>query len=192
MSLLDSLLDQLGGERLSEMSRAIGADQQSTGRGIEAALPVMLGALSNNARSPEGAASLERALETDHDGGLLEQLSGFLKTGDNVPGDGILRHVFGEKRPQMEAGISRMAGLDLKSVSRLLPMLAPIVMGLLGKKKRSGGLDGGGLRDLLGGERQEVERRSPKARSMLGSLLDSDGDGDFDLGDVKGLFGKLF
>jgi len=58
-------------------------------------------------------------------------------------------------------------------VAKLLPILAPIVMGYLGKKLRGGGLDAGGLGSLLGGEREEVRKQD----SGLGGLMDLLGGG---------------
>ena len=74
-------------------------------------------------------------------------------------------------------------------------MLAPLVMGMLGKNQRQQGLDIGGLTDLLGGERKAAQKRAPEAVDLIGSLLDSDGDGSVtdDLAKLGGnLLGGLF
>ncbi len=79
-------------------------------------------------------------------------------------------------------------------VTKLLPMLAPVVMGALGRQKRQRGLDAGGLASMLGAERSDMERANPAA-GMLGKLLDQDGDGSA-VDDIarlgKGLLGGLF
>ena len=67
-----------------------------------------------------------------------------------------------------------------------------VVLGALGKKKREEGLDSSGLAGLLGSVKKEIERREPSSAGLLGSLLDQDGDGDTDLGDVAKCLGKLF
>ncbi len=75
----------------------------------------------------------------------------------------------------MEQSLSRSSGLDVGTITKLLPLLAPIVMGMLGKQQRQQGLDAGGLAGMLSGEQARVERQAP---GMLGKLLDADGDGD--------------
>jgi hypothetical protein len=68
-------------------------------------------------------------------------------------------------------------------------------MGALGKTKRDRGLDAGGLAQLLMGEREEAGKKAPQAAGLLGSLLDSDGDGEVadDLAKIGGsLLGSLF
>jgi hypothetical protein len=51
------------------------------------------------------------------------------------------------------------------------------------------------LAGLLGQERQTMERQEPQAMGALSTLLDTDGDGDFDMGDIAkhgmGLIGKF-
>ncbi len=193
-ALLDIILGKLQGGNLDELSKSVGADKQATGNALAAALPVLIGALNRNTNDPSGAASLEKALESsDHDGSLLDNLSGFLKQGNTGMGDGILKHILGGKRGNVESGIAKSSGLDADTIGKLLPMLAPLVMSALGKRKRESNLGAGALSDLLSGEERQLEQRAPKSSSFIGGLLDQDSDGDFDLGDVtKGLLGKLF
>lgn len=194
MSLLDMLSQQLGGDATAQISRQLGTDETTTNKAIAGALPMLIGALARNAAKPEGAGSLAGALERDHDGSVLDDLSGFLKNPEQGSGDGILRHTLGGKRGAVEHQINRASGLESGAVSKLLPMLAPLVMGALGKAQRQGGLDAGGLASMLEGERQAADR-SLGQLGGLGALLDSDADGDVDAGDVAkvgmGLLGKL-
>ena len=176
-SLFDLLSSQLGGDVIGQISRQIGADEESTSRAISGALPMMMAAISRNAQSPDGAASLFNALKRDHDGGLLDDLGGFLGQAETEPGEKILGHVFGNRRSSVENGLSQMSGLNLGKIGKLLPILAPILLAALGRKRRSRSLDPGGLTDFLNTERHEAEQAAPREFSMLESFLDRDGDG---------------
>jgi hypothetical protein len=195
-SLLETLTQQLGGNAMQEITRQLGTDEGTARNATGAALSTLLGALSRNASQPSGAESLHRALAKDHDGSVLDNLQGFLGNAQAGPGEGILRHVLGSRRGRVERGLSQASGMDAGSVGKLLTMLAPVVLGALGKQQRQDHMDTGALAGLLGGERQEMERRQPQAAGMLGGLLDTDGDGDVDLSDMAkhgaGLLGKLF
>lgn len=195
-TLLDTLMDQLGGDQLEQMSGRLGTDRQTTRNAVGAALPTLLGALARNASRPEGAQALHGALDRDHDGSVLENLSGFLSQAESGPGKDILRHVLGNRQPAVEAGIGRTSGMRGESAGQLLAMLAPLVMGALGQEQRRRGLDASALAGYLGEERVQVERRAPKEVSLLAGLLDTDADGDVDAGDITrhatGLLGKLF
>lgn len=178
MSDLNSLLAQaLSGGTLKRISRQIGADEGSTASAISATLPILLGAMDRNTDQPGGADSLFNALQRDHDGSILDDLSGFLGGASSGPGDAILGHVLGGKRGSVENGLSRASGLDMGSIAKLLPILAPIVMGALGKMQRQQGFDAGGLSGFLTNERRRAETEQPDAMSALGNLLDTNDDG---------------
>jgi hypothetical protein len=74
-------------------------------------------------------------------------------------------------------------------------MLAPMVMGMLGKAKRERNFDIGGLSRTLAGEREAATQASPGLGDLLGGLLDSNRDGSVADDVVKmggGLLGSLF
>lgn len=205
--LMGILGRQLSGDALSQIGSAIGADEQSTQKAIAAALPALLGGLARNATSSsQGATALASALDRDHDGSVLDDvgglLSGFLGgsagsggglgsllgaavgmlggggASKSLDGDGILGHVLGDRRATLERGVSRASGLDLAAVAKLLPLLAPMVMGALGRLKHDRGLDAGGLAGMLSEEQRGLERRAPGMKSGgLMDMLDQNDDG---------------
>lgn len=193
-SMFDMLQGQLSGGALAQVSQRLGADQGQTQQAVAAALPMLLGALARNAAKPEGAAALHQALTRDHDGSALNDLAASVNRSDLTDGNAILGHVFGKRRGTVETGVSRLSGLDGARTGQLMAMLAPLVMGALGRTQREKGLDASGLASALAGERQGVE----KATGGLGgltALLDADGDGqiaDDLLEKGKGLLGGLF
>lgn len=67
-------------------------------------------------------------------------------------GTKILGHIFGDNQDAVTQNLAAKSGLDMGSIAKMLPALAPIVMGMLGKKKAGGGLDAGGLAGMLQGE----------------------------------------
>jgi len=79
-------------------------------------------------------------------------------------------------------------------MAKLLPMLAPIVMGAGGRQRRAQRMDATSLAGMLGAERQQMEQSNP-GLGMLGKLLDQDGDGSVadDIAKMgRGLLGGLF
>ena len=128
LNIGDLLNQTIGSGEVEQMSRVIDADPQQTSSAISAALPLLLGGLSRNAASGDGASSLLGALDRDHDGSVIDDLMGYLGQGNSAQGAGILSHVFGDRRSVVEQGVSRASGLDISKVAQLLPLLAPIVM----------------------------------------------------------------
>lgn len=196
-ALLDLLSQRMSDDLVGRLADQIGAERMGTRDAITAALPVLVGGLARNARG--GAEGLDRALAEDHDGSLLDNLGALLgrssgggaltDAGSGVPGgfsvdrraadgDGILKHLLGDRRAVVETGISKASGLDVQKVAKLLPLLAPIVMSALGKLRAERGLDAGGLAGLLDRERTELEAQVEGGPGAgLAGLLDRDGDG---------------
>ena len=192
MSISDLLTQQLQGGAIRQIAGQIGADEGSTGKALSAALPLLMGAMAANAGSQDGATSLAGALDRDHDGSILDNIGGLLSGAAQSPGNGILKHLLGNKRSAVEQQVSAVSGLNLQSVSQLLMIVAPMVMGVVGKTKRQQGLDVGGLASMLAGERQAIsDQAGGAAGNMLSSLLDKDGDGDV-MDEVGGMLGGLF
>jgi hypothetical protein len=173
-TMLEALAAQLGGSSVQNLARTIGADQATTQKALGAALPFLVSALAKNATTPQGAQALHQALSRDHDGSVLDDLAGSLASPNTQTGEGILRHVLGDRRQAVEAGIGKASGLDARGVSTMLAALAPVVMGMLGRTQRQQGLDTSALTQMLQGEQQ---RAAAPALGGLARLLDADGDG---------------
>ena len=196
--LLDLARQQLQGDTINSLSQSIGATPDQTQQAIGAILPSLLGGLARNASNPEGEEQLHNALQRDHDGSLLDHLGGLFGGSQAPPvsekttqGGAILDHILGNKRQRVETGVSQSSGLSSGQVMKLMAMLAPLLMGILGKKSQQSELSPGGLGELLRDESQQVE--SSAGGGLLSRMLDQDGDGDLDMMDMmKFGAGKLF
>lgn len=183
--MIGQLTEQLGG----------GVDKQQTAVATTGILGTLMTAMAKNAATPDGAAALNNALEKDHDGGILEDVMGMItgKSGAandrTMNGAGILSHVLGQRQSGAVDMISKMSGLNQNSTSQLMVMLAPMVMGMLGKTKKQNNLDAGGISDLLNGFSKQQKDQNP-AMGMIESFLDKDGDGSI-ADDVAGIGMKL-
>jgi hypothetical protein len=174
------MLEQILEGQNDRISSRIGADPTATRGAVQAAIPALLAALSGEART-ERADGLRAALERDHDGAILDQLTDYLDgTSQLSPrttnGTGILEHVLGDDQQDMARALSARSGIDLGSMGNLLALLAPILMGMLGKQGRSSGGGGISLPDLggiLGRETESARSRNPD----LGDILDKFGSG---------------
>jgi len=182
-TLIDDLSAQLQGPTLSQLSREVGADEATTAQAMRMALPMLIGGLANGVETPAGAQSLNQALDRDHDGSLLDNISMLMGGATSgaadmaVPralnGEGILGHILGGRREPVQQGIGQATGLSGQQIGRLLVMLAPLVMAYLGRRKRELGTD-----DIAGqvrAERQEVERRAPDLGGILGQMFGGGG-----------------
>ncbi len=172
MDITDLLKGPIGNILIDNVAGQFGLNKKEAGSAVSTAVPVILGGLNRNAKSEKGAASLSKALESKHDGGLLDNLGSLLSgsgLGDlQKDGGGILGHVFGDKTNAVQAAAAKQAGISTDKMAGIFTMLAPIVMAYLGKQKKSGQVSAGGLGDLLGGL---LGGGSQKSSGGLGDLL---------------------
>jgi hypothetical protein len=187
-SLQDLLGQEQGNAAVDQIGQTAGLDPSTTSSVIQTALPAILGGLANNAATPDGAESLNKALEQHHDGSLLDNLGGLgsmIFGGETqappppqADAGGILGHIFGNSQGQVAQQVSNQTGVSTGQVAQVLMMLAPIVMSYLGRQKQQQGVDAGGLGGLIGGL---LGGQSSAAAGGIGglasSVLDRDGDG---------------
>ena len=100
--MVDELLQQLQGAPMQQMAQSLGESEAQTQQAVHAAIPMMLGALGNNAQSAGGADALFGALQRDHSGGpdLGGLLGSLLGGGNNNSaaslGGALLGSIFGD------------------------------------------------------------------------------------------------
>ena len=188
--LTDLLGAALSEENIRQIASQLGASGSQVQSAIGMALPALLQGLQRNAADPQGAKSLANALQRDHDGSILDDLMGFLSNAQQGPGAGILRHVLGDKREVVQQGIGKAAGINPSQVGGLLEMLAPLVMGALGKTTRQQGAGVGSLFDLLGQATYQMQQRQPQAFNLVNMLLDQNHDGSV-MDDVARMLGNF-
>lgn len=215
MDLMGLLQGQLNNNTLSQLSQQAGIeDEGKTKDAANQVFSALIGAMSKNATKEGGADALNKALERDHDGSMLDNLSGLFgssnkptlptspfavnnDTSNNLSersanGMGILKHVLGSNQGGMVNTLSQTLGMNQTSTLSLMASLAPMVMGTLGKAKNQQNLNSGGIANLLTNQHQQNVQQNSKLTGIMG-MLDQDGDGNVmdDLGNMLGgFFGK--
>ena len=202
-SLTDDLASQLQGAPVQRVAQQLGIEPSQASSAVSAALPLLMGALGRNASQPEGAQALFGALQNDHAGGDLGSVLGAVLGGAQnrqTDGAGILGHIFGGSQERAQAGVAQATGLQSGQAGQLLKILAPIVMAYLARRmfqQREGtqagaaNADPDALSGILGQEQQEIRQQGGVGGSLLGAVLDQDGDGQLGIGDLMKIGGGL-
>ncbi|SHL21535.1 protein of unknown function [Pseudonocardia thermophila] len=179
MSPVDEILSQIP---MQQLAGQLGVDVETAAQAARTALPALLGGIQANTADPGGASSFAKAVE-QHDPSLVE--GGVdLNQVDVNDGQKIVGHVFGANQNQVVQQLSGAggsgSGIGQELISKLLPILAPIVMSWLAKQLTGNNAQaqagGGGIGDVLGG--------------LLGGVLGGAGGqqqgGGIDLGSLLG------
>ncbi len=190
---LEALLGLLQGQDIGNLASQVGGNEGEVKNGVMAALPAMLAALGKNAGTEKGAEELNNALEKKHDGSILDNLSGYLSNPDLKDGAGILNHLFGNQTSNVANAVSQSSGLDTNGSMKMLQMLAPILMGILGQQKKQNNLDAKGLGNLTSmlASNFGSEAGTSGIMETVTNLLDANKDGNV-VDDIMGIVGKFF
>lgn len=189
MNLLDLVSGPVGQQVISGLSKQTGTSDSKVSSAVSMALPLLLSQMNKNASTPQGAESLNNALN-DHQGSVLDNISGLLSSGNMADGLGILGHVFGDKQNRVAQNIGKQSGLSTGNVLQILATLAPIVMGFLGKEKQTNNIDQSGITGMLGGLLGGMQQSNQSEMSMIEKMLDQNGDGSI-MDEAMDIGGKL-
>ena len=191
-AITEMITRQVAGGAAGQMAQRLGISENTARTAVNLAVPLILAALARNASQPQGAQELHEAVKQDHDGSILDNLMSYLGNPQAAKGSGILDHALGGQRPVVENNLAQATGLDQNSAGGLLEMVAPLVMGALGRQQQENALDPQGLSQYLGEQQQEAQAADPSLMGTLRSMLDSNRDGSVtdDLSRIAGNFYK--
>ena len=176
MNLIDLITGNAGNQVASQAENKFGISKNQIIALLAVAAPLVISYLRKKSQEdPNEAEALNNALDKDHDGSILDnpaQVESRLQEGGS-----ILDHIFGGQKGQVENQLSQNTGISMDKIGPVLAMLAPLIMGYIGKEKQSSGVNsGGGLGDLLGGilggaQNQAQAEPSNPLNDILGSVL---------------------
>ena len=176
MNLIELITGNAGNQVASQAENKFGISKNQIIALLAVAAPLVISYLRKKSQEdPNEAEALNNALDKDHDGSILDnpaQVESRLQEGGS-----ILDHIFGGQKAQVENQLSQNTGISMDKIGPVLAMLAPLIMGYIGKEKQSSGVNsGGGLGDLLGGilggaQNQAQAEPSNPLNDILGSVL---------------------
>ena len=170
LSLLQSGLDL--NSLIGTFSKELDADEKKVSKATNMILPMMLMGMSKNVQSKNGLASLFDALDDHKDNDLSDSGSFFDKL-DLSDGKKILGHLFGGETKSIEKEVAKESGLKQADTGKLMAMIAPILMAVLGNKKKSQkGFDSSSLLTMvmgLAGTKSSASKSTGKTTSKTAS-----------------------
>ncbi|RNA63582.1 DUF937 domain-containing protein [Chryseobacterium nematophagum] len=174
MSLIDLLTGNTGNQVAQQAENKFGISKNQIIALLAIAAPLIISHLRNKSQDAKEAEALNTALDKDHDGSILNNTSQAEER--QTEGSSILSHIFGGEKQNVESSLSQNTGISIDKIGPILAMLAPVIMGYIGKEKQQNNVGAGGLGDLLGGilgnaSNQAQEQQSNPLNDILGSVL---------------------
>src|SRR5690554_5763666 len=111
MHISDLLSGPTGKILLGNVTSQLGMDKKQASNAIGVAVPAILSGLTKNAQSKKGAESLDKALSSKHDGGILSDLAATFGDMSALQKDGnsILEHIFGNNKNAVQTAAAKQA-----------------------------------------------------------------------------------
>ncbi|MGO4707614.1 DUF937 domain-containing protein [Chryseobacterium sp. 2TAF14] len=174
MSLIDLLTGNTGNQVAEQAENKFGISKNQVIALLAVATPLVISYLRNKSQDNKEAEALNNALDKDHDGSILDDTSQL--EARQSEGGSILSHIFGSEKGNVENQLSQNTGISIDKIGPILAMLAPLIMGYIGKEKQQNNVGSGGLGDLLGGilggaQTQAQQQQSNPLNDILGSVL---------------------
>jgi Bacterial protein of unknown function (DUF937) len=178
-NLVSLVMQFLTPDLIGRIAAALGLDRNMVQSAITAVVPALLAGLTGAAAKPGGAQNVVDAIKQQS--GVLDSFAKTLGSGGQSSlidtGSRLLTSLLGGQEQSALAGaVAKFSGLSQSASGSLLGMLAPIVMGTIGKHIGARNLDANSVASLLGAQKDQIAQALPSSFSnLLGGtrLLDS-------------------
>ena len=155
MNMMDMIMQAAGGQAPQQIGQQFGLNQQQSQSAISALLPAISTAMKQNTSNPQGLAGLLGALQNGSHDQYLDNPAQLNQPQATTEGNAILGHLFGSKDvSRAVAGhAAQKSGVGADVLKKMLPMVAMMAMGSLGKQTRGAGMfsqaAGGGMQGMI-------------------------------------------
>jgi OOP family OmpA-OmpF porin len=171
-SLMDAIKGYLTPDVVRSASTLVGESESSTRQTLNGAVPTVLSGLTSMASTPTGASSLATLIRDGGFGSAVDNVSSLFSGGSATSGmlsvgSQLMGKIFGGRSSAVSDLLARSGGVSSASATSLLSLVAPLVMGVLGKRASAQGLDASGLANSLLAEKSDIAAAAPAGLSQL-------------------------
>ena len=165
-SIMEEFLRSLGPEVSDQLSANLGIERNAVEQMLPQLGPMILGGLKRQKDNFGGQERVDHILNKHGSADVLDNIGDFFSAQvQNQNADPRLGGLLGDSGLQATNALSKQFNLDGNTAMKIIPMLAPIILGFLTKTRDQGGAGSAGI----------------------ASMLDRDGDGSI-LDDVAEMF----
>ncbi|MEO5967881.1 MAG: OmpA family protein [Ferruginibacter sp.] len=170
-NLIEMVKGYFTNEFTNQAASSLGENSSGVSKALSAIIPAGLAGILQKVTSSSSGAndilSMAKGAIGNISGGVPNVAVDSLHSDDN----NIVSNLFGSNKSGVVSAISRFAGLKDSSISSLLSMGLPAIMGILGKHADENNLTASGLSGLLTSQKDNIMQAMPSGLSSIGSLL---------------------
>lgn len=174
-NLIEAAKGLFTNDLVNKASAYLGESENTVVKAIGGIIPSLLGGVADKATSShnDAVAVTNLAKETDSEGFPGNLGNFFDNDGGGLlsKGAGLLSNLFGQgKTDMLSTVISQFSGAKSSSITSLLSMAAPAILGMLGKHANTNNLSADGLASMLSSQKANITNALPSGLN-LGSLF---------------------
>ena len=166
-SIFEDLSGLLSSSVTKDLGKAVGLKPDLVTKGMAVIGPLVTSALANKASTPAGQAELMNLLPKD---GVTSILGNLAKSVTGGAGTDMLSSILGSGAGAVGATLDRALGFK---ASALLPVVMPLILGLISKANTEKNLGAGGIATLLSNETTNFQKAGGEAAGLVKDALDA-------------------
>ncbi len=174
MNLIQLTKDEVGDLFVDNVSKYLKEDATKVRLCYEAALPSMMDMYAKTTNDDSGLKKIWKLVTTEgYDGRVFEGGMNDLFKGGNSTfslmdrGESLINTFLGDWQYSLINGLANFSGVQHSSASGIIKMIAPLALGMIGKKSKDNELDMNGLKRLLSSQRGHIGASLPSGFSHI-------------------------
>ena len=171
-NLLSAAKGYLTPDVVRKASAMTGESEAATRQAMYGGVASVFSGLANTASTSDGVSNVANLTRDPSYGNVLNNFSsafgGGVETNSMMrSGQGLLGKIFGDRSGGVTDAVARASGVSSSSSGKIMSMIAPMAIGVLGKHAAARGLNSTGLANSLMEQRQEFAAAAPAGISNL-------------------------
>jgi outer membrane protein OmpA-like peptidoglycan-associated protein len=169
---MDAVKGYLTPDLVRNASTLVGESESSTRQTLNGTVPCILSGLTSMVSSREGAGAFAGMLRDPSFGQVVDNASTLFSGGratENVlnAGTSMMGKIFGNRSSSVTEAVSKYGGVSASAGTSLLGLVAPLIMGVLGKRASAQGLDSSGMVNALLSEKGDISAAVPPGIAQM-------------------------
>lgn len=154
-NLMNSTQNFMTPDFFSKASALLGQPVDKIQSGLKSVIPTFLMGLVNKGSSPQGASSIVNLVNSNN---LTTSVA---PANINDPeyvhkGENVLNGIFGSNLNSVTSTLGQTTGLGSSSITKLLSVIAPMIMGVVGSKIKSENLNASGVQNFFSQQKSTI------------------------------------
>ena len=171
-NLLSAAKAYLTPDVVRNASLMTGESETATRQAMHGGVASMFAGLTHMASTSEGASTLGNLTREPDFGKLLNNIPSSFSGGSETSnlmnsGEGLLGKIFGDRTSGVTDALARTSGISSSSSGKLMSMLAPLAIGVLGRHAAARGLSATGIANSLMEQKDEFAAAAPGVLSKV-------------------------